>query len=118
MSPKKQQIAIAESLGYTPTPYGRWTLDPAGLCGPYFDAPNYTADRNAIHAVLESQLDRLDESLGDFYAHLERACYRERGLSPAAATGNAITGFSGWIAHASAAALCEAYLRTLGLWTE
>ena len=117
MSPRTIKIAIAESCGWeiveSPALLG---IDPKDGLQDFL--PDYLGDLNAIHAVLESQMARLTDCDCTFYVHLERICFRERGLHESSASGSRKLGFSGWIAHASAAALCEAYLRTLDLWIE
>ncbi len=50
----KLRVKIAEFAEWTPSPYGMWTRDRAGLRGPFFltqDLPDYLNDLNAVAEV-------------------------------------------------------------------
>lgn len=66
-----------------------------------------------MHEAEMANVEYLDQQ---FYQELERlACESHGGKIP---TGDHVTGFSGWIAHATASQRAEAFLKTLNLWTE
>jgi hypothetical protein len=78
-----------------------------GTDGPYYSTiPDYSGDLNLIHDAINDELDRIDQ---EFYHRLETVCYENRNLLPCPA-GNREIGFSGWIAHATAENLCDAYI--------
>jgi len=75
--------------------------------------PDYLNDLNAIHAAINAHPTLCDSPC--FYNELEQIIGRDKGIN---LRGNDKTGFSGWIAHATAKQLAEAFLKTLSLWEE
>jgi hypothetical protein len=123
MKPEQQRIAIAEECGWTPTPEGLFTKDPAGLKPPYKNAehlPDYLNDLNAMHEAekvlnnaqgadyvkaLDMILRRDQNANGTWEIHCacdeKTVCYR---IFP--------------FVHATAAQRAEAFLRTINKWEE
>ena len=117
MTPEQKRIAIAETCGWKleteDHDYAEilpW-VNPDGEGARYI--PDYYYDLNAINAAELANIDKIDES---FYIILEQLCYKDRGLGNT--SGRLAIGFSGWIAHASAANHAEAFGLALGLWTD
>lgn len=116
MNPIDQQIAIAESQGFTPFkrnedgsvkswkgPDGSVWQEPWAPC-------NYLEDLNAMHEV-ESKMDL---SLHDYYEFW----LGEITKTSALALRRSFVGERFMLAHATAAQRAEAYLRTINKWKD
>jgi hypothetical protein len=107
MNPEEQRIAIAEACGWTPTPEGLYTKDPAGLRPPFRHPehlPNYLNDLNAMH---EAERRLTDDQWGLYCVALNKLACRIQ-------CGNTHT--CGYTIAATAAQRAEAFLKTLNLW--
>ena len=99
MTPGQKRIAIAEACGWTPSPDGRYTQDPAGLRGPLYrvqDLPDYLSDLNAMHEA-------------------------EKVLTVKQMSHYSLIGLKGSISaavHSTAAQRAEAFLKTIGKWED
>ena len=52
MTPQETNRRIAAHLGWTPAPDGRYTMDPAGLKGPFIhDLPDFCASLDCMHTA-------------------------------------------------------------------
>jgi hypothetical protein len=110
----QKRIIIAKHLGFKEevgvTGMLRWR-DKGGTLHNFI--PKYFSELNTSNQAENLSIDKLDES---FYIILEQLCYKDRGLGDS--SGRLAVGFSGWIAHASAANHAEALGLALGLWTD
>ena len=109
MKPEEQRIAIAEACGWTPTPNGHYTMDPAGLGGQFvhpLNLPNYLNDLNAMHEA-EKVLIAMDDGRN---AGSTRYLYAANLYNLVPIGQQPIT--------ATAAQRAEAFLKTLNLWKE
>lgn len=115
MSPNKQIIAIAEATGYRDGQLGFWEEDVAWTqhwngnptaiyikTGLRCNITDYLNDLNAMHEAEEVLLD----GSGRFDKFVDILESRE------------LTGDCALAVHATAAQRAEAFLRTLGLWTD
>lgn len=115
MNSEKQRIAIAEACGWTPTPDGLYTQDPAGLKPPYkheSHLPNYVSDLNAMH---EAERVLTANQTVKFVKELYRlVCPQslKKDFRYYAA------GSLKRLMSATAAQRAEAFLKTLNLWEE
>ena len=110
MNQEKQRIAIAEACGYSnchwrgPADFrefvGKRILE-GGEIYPGCRVPDYLNDLNAIHEAVETLRHKDGSEWWDFRVHLADIC---------GSAGNCI--------QATAAQRAEAFLKTLGLWTE
>lgn len=87
-----------EALGYPILIDGTWGSEEDYI-------PHYSQNLNMIHELLNQHVDGLDQT---FYHALENVIFRDRRLS--SPDDSFRDGFSGWIAHATARQLCEAFL--------
>jgi hypothetical protein len=106
MTPKAQQIAIAEACGWVFAEMCPW----APWVGPdnrnYKSPPDYLSDLNAMHEA-EKVLTGAFETCSDYQKQLIKVCGCE-GYLPSAQ----------FLWHATAAQRAEAFLRTLNLWDD
>jgi len=101
MNKDEQRIAIAEACGLSEIGMMDETMMHAGT-GTFLEVPDYLNDLNAIHGA-EKLLTY--EQVNLFVTHL-------RGFTPA-------KNWEGcWGLHATAAQRAEAFLKTLGKWTD
>ena len=107
MKPEAQRIAIAEACEKIPAGFSHHTL--AGFASLL---PDYLNSLDAMHEAENVRIIPLDSSA--FYDAIQEIMGRDLGLDIICRG----TGFSGWIAHATAAQRAEALLKTLNLWTE
>jgi len=118
MNKTKQLIAIAKVCG--------WTEFEDCTCGFHPRAfapikgnhkkhlPFYIDDLNAMHEAIHAKIDVIGAT-SFFYDELESIIGRDLGFNIKVKDN---LGFSGHIAHATAPQLCEAFLKTLGLWED
>lgn len=110
MTPEAQRIAIAESDGWAPLSkttdgYQEWMTPDLKQVGEFDDLPDYLNDRDAIQEAMSSLTD--DEKIR-FIEHLKDICKAHQNSYR-----------SVWAKiTATPAQLCEAYLKTKGLWDE
>lgn len=115
MKPEAQRIAIAEVCGWTITPCGRmWTLDPAGLSGPFRtleQLPDYLNSLDAMHEAEAIIADKVGQSLyaEELIIVLNRDHDGEHRFLGASQY---------YLAHATAAQKAEAFLKTFRLWVD
>jgi hypothetical protein len=118
MKPEAQRIAIAEACGLLPDTY-RWE-DKSGDCcignrkgerGTYvYDLPNYLNDLNAMHQA--------EELITDWPKYTKMLAKVIAGVPDATrAEGTIVKVCTSVMIRATAAQRAEAFLRTLGLWT-
>ena len=100
MKPEQQRIAIAEACGWVESPYGKWSNDGLILRDP-LNPPDYLNDLNAMHEAVETLRGKDGPQWFDFQRILMTEC-------------------GSWMncIQASAAQRAEAFLKTLGLWTD
>jgi len=82
MNPTNDEIdcGINEWIGWTPTPYGTWTLDPAGLKGPFcheWQLPSYTTGREALQNCFEAENKLGGKQVHDYQEWLRRILAKE-----------------------------------------
>lgn len=116
MKPDEQRIAIAEAC---PNVFRLHRFERSTAIQWANDDPTNSfinvdplTDLNAMHAAERSRIYDLDCS--EYYDQLETVIGRDRKVN---LRGTGGSGFSGWIAHATATQRAEAFLKTLGLWT-
>ena len=117
MSPENQRIAIAKACGWKtfedsenyPSPKV-WT-DPGGRARCWSDIPDYLNDLNAMHeaekTLTPDQQDGYQNGLGNLVAGQPFETYNHWSNVGCA-----------FVCHATAPQRAEAFLKTLGLWTE
>lgn len=111
MTPEAQRIAIAEACGYrkgenSPLWWARPSGQPFKACG-VKDLPDYLNDLNAMHEAEKMLVN--DGRSADYNFHLKRLCtvdYQQ----------GKHTYPRPW--HATAAQRAEAFLRTIGKWSD
>jgi hypothetical protein len=103
MSPEQQRIAIAEACGWTIDAQGVW-YSPGG--GVDF-VPDYYGDLNAMHETEKL----LTPEQAHVYSKNLQVQFESQEWNHAEAAKN-----YGW--HATAAQRAEAFLKTLGKWTD
>lgn len=115
MTLEEKRIALAEACGWVMISRGKWR-GPDGLLYENWSksgmlaCPDFYNDLNALHEVEMSHILPIEGP--DYYHALEDIIGKDQGVNLSGGTG-----FSGWIAHASAPQRFEALGRTLGLWT-
>lgn len=122
MTPEQQQIAIAKACGWRPNNEGRpWVegqgygIPPNGEDWYWQPVPDYLNDLDAIVAAVRETFSTIAgrPNIGDFWDNLHQIVTGDTFYDDD--TTNAIC-FR--VATATAAQWCEAFLRTLNLWTE
>ncbi len=103
MSPEAQRIAIAEACGWTDCRWHTWTVGPRILAGTDLSGrtqsiPEYTDDLNAMHEA-EKTLNHAGPEWQTYKAQIWARGPHDN-------------------THATAAQRAEAFLRTVGKWTE
>lgn len=118
MSPEAQRIAVAETCGWcdisTQCPWEK-CAHPVGqlfgkLNGVSGYVPDYPNDLNAMH---EAEKMLTGEQRIDYWNKVIAICDRDMGLP-----GKRWAATTFFIIHATAAQRCEAFLRTIGKWTD
>jgi len=107
MNKEQIRIKIAEACGWTPTPEGLYTKDPAGLRPPFRHPehlPDYLNDLNAMHEAETVLTEKKVRSYAFILAQV-------LDTSPTVDLDDQFLNI-----HATAAQRAEAFLKTLGLW--
>lgn len=108
MTPEQQLIAIAEACGYRQYHQkggdGAWEgYTPDGKFFFLEDLPDYLNDLNAMH---EAEKVLTLKRVSDYKEHLKRLTLENHNNA------------QGFVFHATAAQRAEAFLRTIGKWTD
>lgn len=103
MNQEKQRIAIAKACGWRKVREcgARYERGELGHVHGIFDLPDYLNSLDAIHEAVETLRHKDGSEWFDYRVHLADIC---------GSTGNCI--------QATAAQRAEAFMKTLGLWTE
>lgn len=125
MTPKQQQIKIAEACGWTHVEkeeggaiYGCPKTKPMFDSCRLFAIPNYLNDLNAMHEAEKACLTTIP-LVTDYGIRLVNALHREHKKNPRIQDTSwriPVVGNCGWFA--TAAQRAEAFLKTLNLWEE